>query len=524
MRLGQTKLGTAVALAGLVWFAGSVDSALGQSQGFGYTADPLHVPVATVSSAYSRSGVTDLELADFDGDGRLDIAALWFANHALDPAQNLRRLTILTTAGPAAFTTYAELDLYEYNASNPGQSIFELGTGELAVGDFDGDGDTDLAALVFFGDELWFVENQGGGNFAQFAKFPFFVNSSGNFQTPPKAIAADFNGDGRDELVYVSDPASHIQGYFLHFWSTFGSIAGMYRTDWESIDFTLPVSDLRSLTTGDFDGDGTTDVCFIAREQDFDQFPPKLIFWHDAIPGWGWFFSTVKSAGFVCSDIVTIPGGASDGVVMSDQRGTMIERWLPTGSSLLTSHVAERQTGFSNLSLGAGMSLVAADLNDDGRLDYVVRQNGGEVGDVDMVELATTRGDGSLRKVKPNPFNTFSVANVKIGPGIRPRLLAAGELINNLRLEVVSSFLPTPIPGGQELSIAIWTNRCVGDVDNDCIVDAEDVDRVFAAWQAALDGAAYDPAFDLNRDGEITADDVSIVVNDFDCVCNDPVE
>jgi hypothetical protein len=139
--------------------------------------------VADLGAEIDAATVSDVELADLNGDGRKDICVAWYATDFSQMAANRRVLTVFFDQG-TGFARGQDIDLYIPDYDVPARSVFRNGTSEIAVGDFDGDGDLDLAVLPFFGDELWFLENLGDGTFVPHLCFPFGFNSTGNFLTP----------------------------------------------------------------------------------------------------------------------------------------------------------------------------------------------------------------------------------------------------------------------------------------------------------------------------------------------------
>lgn len=123
---------------------------------------------------------------DFDGDGRLDLAAVdW----------NLSELAVLGNDGRGRFP---EVVLYPvFRLANP--------HGVEAV-DIDGDGDTDLVTANDLGRRISIFENDGSGSFELRASFV-----SGT--RPQFTAAGDFDGDG-DPDIAVANAGSFDLGVF----------------------------------------------------------------------------------------------------------------------------------------------------------------------------------------------------------------------------------------------------------------------------------------------------------------------
>lgn len=127
----------------------------------------------------------DLELADIDGDGKLDVV---LGNHYFDGV-----ITVFRNSSIPGVINGSSLEpqIHFYG----GQYIYNI-----TVNDFNGDGKIDVAAAAWGSDSMFvFVNNAAPGTINASSFLP-----SVGFQTPsaPRSIySGDFNGDGKIDLV-----------------------------------------------------------------------------------------------------------------------------------------------------------------------------------------------------------------------------------------------------------------------------------------------------------------------------------
>ena len=131
------------------------------------------------------------------------------------------------------------------------------------IGDFNGDGKTDFAFVTGqnrTSTNVFALMSNGDGTFN-------VVNTimSGDLGTPPSAhwapVTGDFNGDGKSDFAFVINSSiwmfiSNGDGTFTSQGQTFGANLGSPpQTNWTSL-------------TGDFNGDGKTDIAFVNGASD----------------------------------------------------------------------------------------------------------------------------------------------------------------------------------------------------------------------------------------------------------------
>jgi hypothetical protein len=484
-----------------------------------FKPEPIVLTIAELGPEFDGASVTDIEAADFDRDGRTDLAVAWYATDTEDNTANLRVLTFFYGTGGTIFERGPDLSLYVRNTVIESLSVFRNGTSELAVGDFDGDGDADIAATPYFGDEIWFIENTGPRQYMQRVKYMFGLNSPANSVTPTEATTADFDGDGRDDVVYVADPIQRIVGLALHFWRSGGAMASISRVSWEGIsdDYT---SWTRGLAVADFDGDSRPDLCFSASSNATQEVAPVLVFWHNLDVSSARFEVASLLPGFICSDVVDLRGDAwcGQGVALTDRDGVRMEFWSPTCDGLMGYAPAASVAGFPGCSIDRGMSVVRADLNGDGMPDLVTRQKIGEESCPRVDFVLGTQAEIWTR-VDPSAIESAGFLDPLDNEILRPRNLAAADLFGNRLPEVIAGFGPTPrggTPGLGALEVVFWANGCLADLNDDGTADIEDLATLLASF--GCDGGP-DQVADLDRDGCVTLSDLALLLADFGCTC-----
>ena len=203
-------------LAGANYFDSTVSVLLGDGDGaFAYKRD-----YSVGSSPYS------VTVGDFNGDGKTDLATVCVWASEMEP---MGTVSILLGNGDGTF-----MEVRDYSVGRSPES--------LAVGDFNGDGKSDLAVANFSDGTVSILLGNGDGSFAGRSDY-----STGSF--PQWVTVGDFNGDGTIDLAaanYISNTVSILLG------NGDGTFAD--KSDYSAGNHP------ESLAGGDFNGDGKSDL------------------------------------------------------------------------------------------------------------------------------------------------------------------------------------------------------------------------------------------------------------------------
>lgn len=404
--------------------------------------------------------------ADFNGDGKLDIAVSNFDDNTVSVLLGIRNgtfgaaVTYATGASPetvvaADFNGDKKLDLAVANESDHTVSIL-LGNGDgtfqtqhaYAVGyfpvgivaaDFNGDKKPDIGVVNNYDSTVSILINNGDGTFQ--SQMLVTVGS-----TPTGIGSGDFNGDGRTDLITTNIGTGTVSVLLSNGDGTFT------RTD--STSGLVPGSNTSEVTVGDFNGDGVQDAVvssattyqlFVlagrgdgsfnspAAIPNAPQFTINVLTTKEingdghpdlvagvSVPLAGVAVLLGKGDGTFAGPLLSLAGSGAPGLVVSDLNGDDAVDLvaLNAGYNSVQVLMGNRNGTFGavtsvklapKLSSPAGAS--AADFNGDGKLDLAVA---GDINSGGEISVQLGNGDGTFQKPIVSPLDMFPISNSQI--------------------------------------------------------------------------------------------------------------
>lgn len=425
---------------------------------------------------------------------------------------DIRSTRILT--GSAALLSLAAIAPSAFGQFTVDPAVnYAIGTqpSGMAVGDFDGDGDVDLATTIENPDRIATLLNNGDGTYSV-GPTSILPNSS----SPQDAVAGDFNGDQIIDLaVAVRDPQ--------------GSVLIMSNNGAASFTLsqTVPVGDRpRGLCVANIDGDQDLDLAVANRD--------------------GNSASVLFNNGGTFSAITIAVGQEPRAAALGDWFGSSDLDLAVTNHDDRTISLFQNTGGAfvpaGTLSVGAQRrpeGIVAADLDNDGDTDLAAATNGTgfesasvflnnagvfsgamhyPTGGADtsqlvaadfdcdgLIDLATANGDSNNVSVLQNlGGGAFGPASL-MPAGTNPGEIAAADFDGDGDMDF-------SVANRDSNNVSTFKNQsCTvgvpGDANSDGVVDIDDIFAVLAAW-----GACAGCDEDVNSDGLVNIDDIFFVL------------
>ncbi|MFA5135374.1 MAG: peptidoglycan DD-metalloendopeptidase family protein [Patescibacteria group bacterium] len=237
-------------------------------------------------------------------------------------------------------------------------------------GDYDGDGDGDIAMVYSYGNNTIAIHCfMSAGN--AFAYEPYWWSASLALSSVKNFVSGDFDGDGDDDLAFVKDWGSC--NTRIHVLKSNGNGAFAYQGDagWWAAPGWYCASAVRNILSGDLNRDGKDDIamsyrygaqeaafhCFLSTGRAFSYRPN---WWHSS------YFSLDLAPRMVMGDF---SGDGKADIIAAYRYGayhTAFHAFLSSGSAFLYRPYWFNSTGYG---LDFVKHLVAADFNDDGKDD-----------------------------------------------------------------------------------------------------------------------------------------------------------
>lgn len=360
-------------------------------------------------TALVPGGIRSVTAGDFDGDGRLDLAAA---------SASASGVTLFHGNGNGNF------DLVSASPSVSQGSVW------MAAGDINGDGNVDLVSANSDGTVSVLLGN-GDDTFTNKATYP-----GGN---QPRMVAlADLNGDGKPDAAIVNNGATNVQVLLGQGDGTFS--IGSYNVG----------ANPGGIATGDFNGDGFADLAVTKGDASV------AIFLGDGRGGF-----TALTPFPACQSVAgAVPGKIVAADVDGDHKVDLAIGCTYTSAPVDSFVALFRGNGdgtFVNSSgwiTGNTLGMIAADINGDGISEFI-SANASFVTTLNFT-FAADIYNGSVQDIAAGDFNGDGKTDLlAIGMGTNPGIILLGDGAGNF----------------QQGSTLGWNGGLTGDFNGDGLTD-----------------------------------------------------
>jgi RHS repeat-associated protein len=214
-------------------------------------------------------------VGDFDGDGRSDIAYRYGAQSTTPPYDYHTSMEVYRS-NSSSFTSTSTL--FSEQGWDTNWQSYET----FVTGDFDGDGRTDILELKNMSSNRLIPGAIGIYAYLANGRFDRYTTGIGisnwgtsnvtwqcanNWVTCGTFLTGDFNGDGKTDVVYLWDNRSNLDTVGKGFFLSAGNGYSVVREPGETLWFGGTNWQTRGIfLKGDFNGDGKTDIAYVWRD------------------------------------------------------------------------------------------------------------------------------------------------------------------------------------------------------------------------------------------------------------------
>jgi VCBS repeat protein/List-Bact-rpt repeat protein/FG-GAP repeat protein len=341
-------------------------------------------------------------IADFDGDGRPDVAVLCNAYLGTET------ISILMGNGDGTLKQHVDYAFGSELGNHLGSPAYG---NTLVAADFDGDGHFDLAAAIFYNNTVGILFGNGNGTFRGVS---YYLASQAH-----SVAAPDLNNDGKPDLV-VGDYGDAAVSILLNSGTRFPT-AGFYRTGHAP----------GAVAIADLNGDGKKDLV-VANGGLYSFSGPDNTISVLLGNGDGTFQGHVdypSGANPFSVAVADLNGDGKADVVTANISSNTVSIFLNRGDGTLRPRVDYETSN-------APASVVIADFNGDGKPDLAVAADGSSA-----VSVFLGNGDGTFRP------------RVDYGTGAGPISIAVGDFNGDGKVDLATA--SCVCPGGGSVSVLL---------------------------------------------------------------------